>query len=69
MHDIVSPTRMCPVVVLPGISHAASYKLRGASDRRDFNQNQYISMSLFLSELTLGVVFHNEHVLFTVKPV
>jgi hypothetical protein len=62
-------TRMYPVVVFPEITHAASYKLRGASDRRDLNQNQYVSMGLFLSELTLGVVFHNGHFLYTVKPV
>ena len=60
---------MCPVVVFPEISHAASYKLKGVSERKDFNQIQYVSMSLFLSELTLGVVFHNGHVLYTVKPV
>jgi hypothetical protein len=42
--------------------------LNGASERKDFNQNQYVSMGLFLSELTLGVVFHNGHFLYTVKP-
>jgi hypothetical protein len=37
--------------------------LNGARERKDFNQNQYVSMGLFWSELTLGVVFHNGHFL------